>query len=133
MFQAKGTLKYEGIRDEVSLRLMVSQDLMRLYHRLIPKSQCVMLPGYRAHISVLRNTQRIKHHPKKELWGKFEGSRIPFFVDPFIVFGERHCWVNCYSRPLESILRELEIDMPNTYETSEGIFYRKFHVTVGLL
>lgn len=128
-FNSVGVLHYENIRDIVSLRLLVSQDLMRYYHHMIPRSEWVRLPGYRAHLTVVR--KRYPEHP--ELWGKHEGRHIPFIYTNKIDCNHAYCWIDAYSRTLEEILDELGLPgYGKQYVTSKGVYNRRFHVTVGL-
>lgn len=133
-FKSYGKLQFDRVSSEIPIRLSVSQGLMCFYHKLIPKAQCIQLPGYRAHITVLRRKAVPNSAP--QVWDKYarqyQDVKVPFFYCNEIVGNDNHLWINAYSLQLERILEELGVEMRNKYELPCGNFRRKFHVTVGI-
>lgn len=107
---------------------------MCFYHSLIPKSHCVQLPGYKAHITVLR--RKNVSVDASQNWDRycrqFHDVKVPFYYCNEVVGNDNHLWINCYSTKLEAILEEIGDKFRNEYHLPCGDFRRKFHITIGL-
>ena len=134
-FKSYGTCQFDSMTSAVPLRIQVSQGLMCFYHKLIPRSWCIQLPGYRAHISAIRRSGMPKIEPLE--WDRYcrqySNIKIPFYYCNEITGNDNHLWINCYSHTLERILEDIGVEMRNKYHNEAGDFRRKFHVTVGLI
>jgi hypothetical protein len=127
LYKSSGTLKY--YRDPFKCIVEVSQDLADFYKSLIPKVHKVNRQGWPAHISVVRN----RNPPEFDIsvWGKYENEIVEFEYDPVVYWDEKYWWINCYSRRLEEIRKELKVLDNYEYIKLPSGYYKRWHITIG--
>jgi len=120
LHKSTGTLRYDGLF--YALKLAIDPQIV-IYHRaLLPKYLDLNTTRYDPHITVVRIGK--EHVPNKNAWFKHQGEKIDFYYDPTIWVDETYAWLDCYSKQLRVIRREL--GLPSTRFTGSN-----FHITIG--
>lgn len=102
MYQSTGILKYSIDWTGYKLICKIEQDIVDYYYGLIPKYLDVRTQMYKAHISIVR-WERVE----SDLWGNFEGFKVPFFYDSVIHCNEKYYWINAHSIEFQNIREQL--------------------------
>ena len=127
LYRSTGTLHYSTGEVGYRLVLNIDQGLLDYYRSLIPKWYVVSRQRYGAHISVVRKeTPKVLEH-----WGKYEGEKIEFFYSNDLQHDHQYWWLNCFSKDLEKIRKELGLPVSSPYTLPPDGFVKCFHSTVG--
>lgn len=125
MFCSYGTLNY---RTDGSLIVEIDQELVRYYRYYLARKAFAYPQKHQAHISVVRKETL---PVRMEMWEKYQGKTVPFFVQHKIWECERYFWVNVYSFELERIRLELGLDLKVYNIKPIAPFNKCFHFTIG--
>lgn len=127
LYKSIGTLSYSIAEVGYRLVLETDQNIADFYRTLIPKYKCVKRQKYNAHISVVRHEIPLI----LENWGKYQDKEIEFFYDNQIKFGKIYFWLNCFSKELEYIRKELGLPVSSEYTRPPDTYEKVFHMTIG--
>ena len=128
MLYSTGTIHYDDT-DGHRITLLVDQGLANYYRSLIPKTERVIKPRWDAHITVVRPEYEIP--PKIRYWGDYEGLKVEFPYDPYLLNGNGYYWINVWSLRLEAIRTELGLENFSRYPMLPKGYSKTFHITVG--
>ncbi len=127
MFASKGTLRYSpkllGTTEEKWwLILFCSAELGGYYRRLYElnhyRSRKLQAPGWKDHVSVVRNEEP----PNRDIWFKYEGLEVEFRYEPIVKNNNIYFWLEVECEFLSDL--RIELGLPRKPEFD-------FHVTVG--
>lgn len=128
IFESTGIIRYndtEGFR----LTVEVDQDFTDYYCYLIPRYYNVIRPRWPAHITVVRPEKEIP--PRIRYWDDYEGEKINFMYDPYVMEGNGYYWLNVWCKRLETIREELGLPNVSKYTLPPTGHIRCFHCTIG--
>lgn len=129
LFECQGYLKYAKVDSDLGLSLMVPQDLSNYYRSFIPKYKKVAIQKYPAHITVVRI-----HNEKPTLldnWGFHKNKTVKFYYSNEIQESDNYYWLNCFSKDLENIRKELGLRNDFFKDPAPLDFKKFFHITIG--
>lgn len=101
-------------------RVLLDDEIARMYRSLIPKYKKVCIPMHSFHLSVVRYFEKVKD----EVWGKHGGRRIEIFYEDYIYEDDLYYWLNAQSDQVGDIREELGLP-----RIREG--YNCYHLTIG--
>lgn len=125
-FSGEGILKYSAEGEPFRLVAEVDQDLLEYYRWFIPKWVWNQKPGYRAHVSIVRN--EVIQPELSHVWGKYAGKSISLWYSNFIKWDRKYIWVNVFSEEMEMIRLELGLTRSRALNPNVGLF----HMTLGV-
>ena len=128
MYKSKGILRYSpkliGVSEKWWLVLNCDAELGRYYRCLyeFKYRKCCKLqtPGWKEHISVVRNEEPADQH--KPLWQKYEGLEVEFKYEPLVRDNEVYFWLEVECDFLLDV--RVELGLPRNPEFD-------LHVTIG--
>jgi hypothetical protein len=129
MFQSKGVLRYSpqliGVENEKWwLILHCDAELgayyRRLYHYATYRCRKLQQPGWKDHVSVVRNEEPSEEF--KRLWGKYEGREVEYQYKPGVKNNTLYYWLDVECEFLLDLREELGLPRKPFYD---------LHVTIG--
>jgi len=118
MYLAQGILKY--LDDEKVGKkaiILIEQDLVKYYLKLIPKWFKVKEQKFDAHITVVRHEKHVKNF---EEWGEYENEIIEFTYSNIINWDDKYYWMTVYCDRISEIRAGLDMTT-----------YPDYHLTIG--
>lgn len=125
MHTSEGILHYDNY--PLKLVLQVDQQISDYYRSTLPKYIWTNPQRYPAHVSVVRN----ETPPNMELWGRYEGIKVPFLYEHHVYNGQVYYWLNVFCSRLEDIRVELGLPISSPYTLPPGGFVHCFHCSVA--
>jgi len=119
-------IQYEN---DFKLVAYINQEISDYYFSMIPSWKSANRQKYPAHITIIRSNRETPS--RKELWGKYSGTKIDFYYQPYVHEGTVYYWINCFSEEMEEIRRELGLPVVEQFTDPPAGFAKTFHSTIG--
>jgi hypothetical protein len=132
LFKSSGKIVYE---ENYCVKLLIEQNILDYYFKLIPKYFNANKPRWPAHITIVREKDKLETEipSKPEFLGKYEGEYIDFCYYGNMRHEGRYFWLECYSVRLEQIRLELGLLAKSQITIPPKGFKKTFHSTIGNL
>jgi hypothetical protein len=130
MYKSSGIISHEWI-EGYGDRMVVNTDpeLSRYYFSLLPKYLNIKPQGWNPHISLIRN--ETPTYPARIF--EYVGRKVSFLYDPIVLNDEKYYWINCFSKELEDIRKDVGLPYISKFWQPPLFYLRSFHITIGNL
>lgn len=130
MFETSGVLRYAVDADGYWLVAECDPSLGAYYRALVPKTVPIKRGRYDSHVTIVRGGRDVP--PNVAAWGKYEGERVRFEVEPGLHASGPYYYLRLVSRRFEEIRRELGLGLDNAaYAPPPAPYAKWFHITIG--